>query len=156
MKFYKTDRKSGFTLVELLVVISMLMILAGAVSTSVASSERRAKISRATAEAKELTNAIIAYSHFISEDNDMPQFASWKTADKATLGFVIGEGKQLDGVRVPVLYNASFNGTRLLDPWKRPYEVMIKKTVFDKKSDKTNKLKSFVAFPNYNRRPADK
>ena len=55
---------SGFTLVELLVVIAMLMLLAGAVTSSVASAQRRAKIAQATAEAQEMTNAIRAFEHF--------------------------------------------------------------------------------------------
>ena len=42
----KTQRQTrgGFSLVELIVVIGMLMLLAGAVTTSVAGANRRAKI----------------------------------------------------------------------------------------------------------------
>lgn len=155
MKFHKTERKAGFTLVELLVVLAMLMILAAAITTSVASGERRAKISRATAEAKEMTNAILAYSHFGS-DYEMPRFDSWTPATKKTLDFIIGE-KTVNNERVPVLYNASFNGNEMRDPWGRTYYVMIKEgSSFSSQSLSSDRLDSYVAFPNINRRPADK
>ena len=156
MKFRKTDRKSGFTLVELLVVLSMLMLLAAAITSSVASGERRAKIAKATAEAQELTNAILAYSHFGS-DYKMPEnLKKWTVADKGSLDFIIGE-KTVNGEKI-VLYNASFRGNVMQDPWGRPYEVIVKesKPVEDQTPSGLNNLSSFVAFPNFNRRPADK
>ena len=158
MKFYKRDRKSGFTLVELLVVLSMLMILAASITTSVASGEKRAKISRATAEAKEMTNAILAYSHF-GPDYDLGKhkYNTWTPATKQSLRFIIGD-EVVNGEKVPVLYNAAFNGDRMLDPWGRPYYVMIKEgSAFkDEAIARSGDLRSYVAFPNFNRRPADK
>ena len=56
--------KRGFTLVELLVVIAMLMLLVGAVTSSVTRAQKRAKIVQATAEAQEITNAILAYENY--------------------------------------------------------------------------------------------
>ena len=156
MKFRKTDRKSGFTLVELLVVLSMLMLLAAAITSSVASGERRAKIAKATAEAQELTNAILAYSH-LGSDYKMPEnLKKWTVADKNSLDFIIGE-KTVNGEKI-VLYNASFRGNVMQDPWGRPYEVIVKesKPVEDQTPSGLNNLSSFVAFPNFNRRPADK
>ena len=55
--------KRGFTLIELLVVIGMLVVLMGAVTTSVGQSRRRTQISKATQDVKEITNAILAYQN---------------------------------------------------------------------------------------------
>ena len=52
-----TKRKRGFTLVELITVIAMLLLLMGAVTSSVSGARRRAKIQQAISEAQELTNA---------------------------------------------------------------------------------------------------
>ena len=126
MKFYKTYRKSGFTLFELLVVLSMLMILAASITTSVASGEKRAKISRATAEAKEMTNAILAYENW--DDNhtlkNYQTSKSWKDATEDALQFILGGVQNKQG-KVPVLYNAAIRGGKVLDPWGTPYQYMI-------------------------------
>lgn len=52
----RSDR-NGFTMVELLVVIAMLMILAGSITSSVGSASRRAKIQQATTELQEIGRA---------------------------------------------------------------------------------------------------
>ena len=53
--------RKGFTLIELLVVVAMIMILIGTLVVSVEQARTRARIAKATQEAKELTNAILAY-----------------------------------------------------------------------------------------------
>ena len=142
--------KSGFTLVELLVVIAMLMLLAGAVTSSVAKAQRRAKIAQATAEAQEMTNAILAYEHFGS-GKKLPNYDDVE-ATEANMKFILGEAEE----NVPVLYNASIKGGEIRDPWGRPYRVTIKvgKPIHTD-TDGSDQLKSYVAFPNFNRRPAD-
>ena len=57
-------RCRGFTLIELLVVLAMIMILAGAMTASVNAARRRARISKAQQEMKELTNAILAFEQY--------------------------------------------------------------------------------------------
>jgi len=147
-------RTSGFTLVELLVVIAMLMLLAGAVTSSISSAQRRAKIAKATAEAQEMTNAILAYEHF-GADYKLPTFDSPTPATEANLSFILG-GKSVNGQKVPVLYNASITGGQILDPWRHPYYVTIKVgSQVHPDTDTSDNLKSYVAFPNFNRRPAD-
>jgi len=152
--FHLSSPRSGFTLVELLVVIAMLMLLVGAVSSSVSSAQRRAKIAQATAEAQEMTNAILAYQHF-GEDYKLPTLDN-VPATETTLSFILGGGKGPTGETIPVLYNASVKGGQILDPWMHPYYVTIRagKTI-NTEEDSTDNLKSYVAFPNFNRRPAD-
>lgn len=141
----------GFTLVELLVVIAMLMLLAGAVTSSVASAQQRAKVAKATAEAQEMTNAILAYEHAggaMQQLNKVP-------ATEANLAFLLGDGK-VDGQGLGVLFNASIKSGQVLDPWGRPYYITIKVgRAVRPEIDSSDNLKSYVAFPNFNRRPAD-
>ena len=141
----------GFTLVELLVVIAMLMLLAGAVTSSVASAQRRAKIAKATSEAQEMTNAILAYEHAggsMQPLNKVP-------ATEANLAFLLGEGKA-DGQSLGVLFNASIKNGSFLDPWGHPYYVTVKVgRAIRPETDSSDNLESYVAFPNFNRRPAD-
>ena len=150
-------RTSGFTLVELLVVIAMLMLLAGAVTSSVASAEKRAKISKATAEAKEMTNAILAYQHF-GDKYKMPIYQNGVEANQKSLSFILGGDKGPNGETIPVLYNASVaSDGKILDPWGKAYVVTIRKgDQIKAETDSTDDLKSYVAFPNFNRHPADK
>ena len=51
----------GFTLIELLVVIAMIAILMGAIGSSMNQARKRAMISKATQDVKEMTNAILAF-----------------------------------------------------------------------------------------------
>lgn len=149
---------SGFTLVELLVVIAMLMLLAGAVTSSVASAQRRAKIAQATAEAQEMTNAIRAFEHFWGEQDlksKMPKMNDTEATEGA-MSFILGGDPGPDGEKLPVLYNASIKGGKILDPWGHAYRVTIKEgKSFASTPDPTDQLKSYVAFPNFNRRGAD-
>ena len=154
----KGQRKPGFTLVELLVVIAMLMLLAGAVTSSVASAQRRAKIAQATAEAQEMTNAIRAYEHFWGEQDlarKMPTQLNETPAEADQLKFILGEENGPNGEKLPVLYNASIKGGKILDPWGKPYLVTVKEgDTFRRVPDDSDKLMSYVAFPNFNRRGA--
>ena len=99
----KGQRNLGFTLVELLVVIAMLMLLAGAVTSSVAKAQRRAKIAQATAEAQEMTNAIRAFEHFWGEQDlqsKMPKMNDTEATESA-MSFILGGDPGPDGEKLP-------------------------------------------------------
>lgn len=149
----RSDR--GFTLVELLVVMAMLMLLAGAITSSVSSAQKRAKIAQATSEAQEMTNAILAYQHF-GTDYKLPTFNN-TPANEANLSFILGGETGPNGQKIPVLFNASIKNGQILDPWGHPYYVTIKvgRPIRTQTSSSDN-IRSYVAFPNFNRRPADK
>ncbi len=142
--------KKGFTMVELMVVMAMLMLLIGAVSSSVASASRRAKISKATTTVQEMTNAILAYEnagHPLSS-HSMQQ---WTVADESSMGFILGTESE----DVPVLFNAAIRNGKILDPWGKPYYVMIRKGNI-KQELKERKVENPTSFfPNLNRITAD-
>ena len=157
----RSDRR-GFTLVELIVVIGMLMLLAGAISSSIAGASRRAKIQRATTEAQEMTKAILSYENYGDEDGLQAFCMEEQEATESSLGFILGltEIKQKNGEKgkVPVLFNGALTNGKILDPWGNPYRVTIRqgKKVDGGEGEASATLRAFVSFPNYNRRPADK
>ena len=139
----------GFTLVELLVVIAMLMLLAGSVSSAVVSAQRRARIAKATAGVQEMTNAILAYENMV-EDGGMPGgFDDWTDAREGKMGFILGKGGNGEFGEIPVLYNGEVKGGALVDPWGSVYRVMIRKSTIAT-SDKILKstMRSNVYVPN--------
>ena len=157
--------KKGFTLVELLVVIAMLLLLVGSVTTAVASAQRRAKVMQATAEAQEMTNAILAYENY-GKNFSLDKYAkgTWLDATVDNVGFILGrEQSQMgEGGDIPVLFNAAVRKVGkeegILDPWGRVYRVMIRKTddieSENQQERQSDKLTTYMAFPNFNRRSA--
>ena len=155
--------KGGFTMVELIVVVAMIMILAGSVSSSVGAAHRRAKIQQAITVAQEMTNAILAYENYGKPGNVSPLDAkvtgedNWKDCTQGDLKFILGQEPMPDGQEgnVPVLFNAAVTGDRILDPWKNVYRYKIAKGNVDQESTAQRTTSSAVAFPNLNRIPAD-
>ena len=100
-----------------------------------------------------MTNAILAYEHF-GDDYKLPNYDN-TPATESNMGFILGDAT-VNGQKVPVLYNASVKGGQILDPWGNPYYVTIKAgKPIRTETDSSDQLKSYVAFPNFNRRPAD-
>ena len=146
--------KKGFTLVELIVVIAMIMILMGSVTSAVVSARKRAKIAKATVTCQEITNAILAYENYRSLDK-----VSTKEGEttRNTLSFILS-GQDMDekGNPIPVLYNADIKGTDILDPWGKPYKFRIRQTNVQIKDSLANSaVDTNVMFPNYGRRRAE-
>ena len=117
--------KKGFTLVELLVVVGMIALLTGAVGNSVNEARKRARVAKAHAEVKEMTNAILAYENY--NPGNLPTMES-ADATRANLGFILGENAtDADGNEIPVLFNANVSHDgKIRDPWGRPYLVTIR------------------------------
>lgn len=118
-----TLTKRGFTLVELLVVIAMIAVLAGAFSTAVAGAQERAKIQKALSEVKVVSQAILAYENY----DELPLKVR-EEVSASSLGFLIGQGGTAkSGGKIPVLLMAVLTGGGvMLDPWGTPYRVTIK------------------------------
>lgn len=146
-----TLTKRGFTLVELLVVVAMIAIIMGAMSVSVSGAMERARIQRATAEVKIITQAILAYENETKNgaDHKLPPLNK-ADCDASTLGFLLG-GESGQSGRIPVLLQASLSGNgKILDPWGHPYKVTIKET-HPKMKNRTTNLQTGFCLPNANR-----
>ena len=161
----RTEKRSGFTVIELITVISILLLLMGAITTSVTGARRRAMTNQAIAEAQQLTDAILAYENFARPGKDSPLEGkatgeSWKAATEGNLGFVLGNEKNPTGQdgNVPVLFNGAVapNGS-ILDPWKKPYRYRIMSSPVDVEGEQGggNMGEAAFAIPNINRIPAD-
>ena len=120
--------RRGFTLIELMVVVGMIAVLMGAMGVSTMKARTRAKIARATQETKEMTNAILAFENYAT-GHTLEKYANgaWAPCTEGAMAMILGHETGENGEQVPVLYNASIRGGKLLDPWGRPYEYMIEK-----------------------------
>ena len=160
----ETKEKSGFTIVELLTVVAILLLLIGALATSVATARRRARTQQAITEAQQLTDAIAAYENYSRPGQASPlegkaTGASWKEASEGNLAFVLGNEKNPNGQEgnIPVLFEGAVRGGHIRDPWGNPYRYRIQ-------SSKVNMAQgtgagsmgtSAAAIPNINRIPVD-
>ena len=128
-----TSIKRGFTLVELLVVVAMIAIILAAVSTAVAGAQERARVQKALAEVKVVSQAILAYENYDQGGgrHDLPTLNK-QDADKGTIGFILGEGGDAQsGGKIPSMLMAALSsGGKMLDPWGTPYKVTIKEGSF--------------------------
>lgn len=128
--------RKAFTLVELLVVVGMIAVLMGAMTSAVQQARERARVQKATNDVKVITQAILAYE--IWNGDELPTMGSrgraagGVEANEGSLGFLIGKGNA-EGVaggsgssQLPVLLMAQLrNGGALADPWGTPYRVTI-------------------------------
>ena len=120
--------RKGFTLVELLVVIAMIAVILGSLTTSVEAARARARIQKALGEVKAVSQAILAYENYVRGGKyELPTMTD-VDAGADTLGFLIGKGGSAEsGGNIPVLLQASFSADgKMRDPWGTPYKVSIK------------------------------
>ena len=127
---------SAFTLVELLVVVGMIAVLMGALTTAVNGARERARIQKATNDVKVISQAILAYE--IWNGDELPtrgsrgRAASGAEANESTLGFLLGRenargvagGSGTDERNALLMAQLRAGGT-LVDPWGTPYHVTI-------------------------------
>ena len=143
--------RRGFTLIELLVVIAMIAVLIGAVGSGMNQARRRAQIARATQDAKEMTNAILAFENY-AKGRSLKNYAtgSWKEATESSLSMILGGEESDSGELVPVLYNAQIRNGQILDPWGKPYEFLIKR-VGDITPPNSSGFQTAPSLPNFYR-----
>ena len=99
--------RRGFTLIELLVVIAMIAVLMGAVGSGMNQARRRAMVAKATQDAKEMTNAILAFENY-AKNRSLQSYAtgSWRDTTESSMSMILGGEQSDSGDQVPVLYNA--------------------------------------------------
>lgn len=145
-------KRGGFTLVELLVVVGMVAVLMGAMTTSVQAARHRARVQKATSDVKVISQAILAYENY-DTDRELPSL-NRKPAGKDTLGFLLGDGTgPQSGGQMPVLLQAALSsGGQILDPWGHPYLVTIKPNITPIKiTTATGALRTGYYLPNFYR-----
>ena len=149
--------KRGFTLIELLVVVAMVAILGAAFTSSATAARERARIQKATAEVKVITQAILAYENWDPGGGRRKLPERRKVdIDKSTdsLGFILGEGGDAEsGGKIPVMLMAALNsGGKMLDPWGTPYKVTIKESSLTvKPGSASGNLQTGYFLPNWYR-----
>lgn len=121
--------RRGFTLVELLVVVGMIAVLMGAMTTSVRAARHRARMQKAMSDVKVISQAILAYENFGNGGSYELPVLNRAEAGKDSLGFLMGDGTgPQSGGKMPVLLQAALSsGGKILDPWGHPYLVTIKR-----------------------------
>lgn len=159
----RTKGRKGFTIIELITVIAMILLLMGAITSSVTGARRRAKIQQAITEAQQLTDAILAYENFsrpgrASPLEDKATGESWKEAVEGEMGFVLGQEKMPNGQEgnVPVLFNGAVTGGSIRDPWGHAYRYKIMSSAINTDDDHDgDQGEAAFAIPNINRIPVD-
>ena len=145
----------GFTLVELLVVVAMIALIIGALTTAVSSARERARVQKALAEVKVVSQAILAYENWDQGGgkHELPTLNK-QDADRGSLGFILGEGGNAEsGGKIPVMLMAALtSGGKMLDPWGTPYKVTIKANSFTvRPGAATGSLQAGYFLPNWYR-----
>ncbi len=155
MKRFFRDN-SGFTLTELLVVIAMIAILMGMISTGLLQARRNAKRAKAEAELRSLVSAWGQWFQLYGPDTDYewPGAVDGQTdidMDANNLGPVI-DASNSDNPKGIVFLNASIERTgknpdrKYLDPWGNPYRMDFDTSAKDLGS--VFKITSSVYLPN--------
>ena len=119
--------RRAFTLLELLVVIAMLAVLMGALGSGMSQARKRAMVAKATQDAKEMTNAILAFENY-AKNRSLASYATggWLDTTESAMTMILGGETTEGGEQVPILYNAQIRNGAILDPWGKPYQYMIK------------------------------
>lgn len=137
-----TLNRRGFTLVELLVVVAMIAVIMGAISTSFSAARTRANIQKATSEVKVIAQAILSYETWNGDELKPMEDVE---ADGDSLSFLIGRGSAngpdgaSSGGEIPVLLMAKLQGGgKMLDPWGKPYRVTVRANAVNVKYNTVN------------------
>lgn len=148
-----TLTRRGFTLLELLVVATMIAVIMSAMGVAITGAQARVRVQKATAETKIITQAILAYENETrnGEDHELP-ILNRADCDRSTLGFLLGRETGQSG-KIPALLMASLSsGGKMLDPWGHPYKVTIRKNSFRPRfKTMTGQMQTGFFLPNFYR-----
>lgn len=137
---------SGFTLVEMLAVVTIIAILAGASVTGITKAREIARRTRAEAEAREMVNAWLQYFDLYKT---WPNSVAGKNKVDATYKVLgpITDPQHGDNPKGIVLFNLTerTGSSAFLDPWGTPYQLSFAATKSEVHHDSI--LVTSVAFP---------
>lgn len=144
------NSKRGFTLTELIVSIAMMAILMASLTYAVKAAQERARIQKALADVKAITQAILGYEQY-AERHELPQMDK-RECDATSLKFLIGDGDSARGGKLPVLLQAALStGGKMIDPWGNPYYVTIREGGNGSIESPFTSLTTCFAIPNFYR-----
>ena len=129
-------RREAFTLMEMMVVIGMLGVLMGVTFSGIGQARTRARVAKASAEVRELVNAILAYEAAEEALAVTPQPVE---ANATSLKELLGDAGG------PVYLNMKSRDGVFRDPWGQPYRFRIG---LKQESGSAEKFSATVTFPN--------
>lgn len=143
-----SSQKSGFTLVEMLIVLGMLAILMASSFSGLTAARRQAKITKANTEVRQLISAWLAYDAVYNDwPSTPPGGGSIIEATEDNLRELLGKGSSST-----VFLNAPMTGSpaAFRDPWGKPYQFRIKEAT-DTSGKGNIPFTAVITFPNRNR-----
>ncbi len=123
MKNLKIKKNKGFTLIEMIVVISIIAILAAIIGATINKNIRQARIEKARTELLQLVTAIN-----LARSNEGVKTISEVTEKTGTSWYYWGSAEQFNAARADswdkISKKSGINVRRLLyDPWGYPYQI---------------------------------
>ena len=144
----ETFRPSGFTLLEIMLVIVVISILLAMIGASAYSARQRAYAATATAETQQIATAFKSYYLARHEwPGAWKNGKSYEPLTQANLQPLLG-GSGGDGIVYLDLPASRLEGGEFLDPWGNPYEVQTDAVLHPEVSDT---FVGAVSFPNHMR-----
>lgn len=144
----ETFRPSGFTLLEIMLVIVVISILLAMIGASAYSARQRAYAATATAETQQIATAFKSYylAHH-KWPGDWVNGRSYEPLNQANLQPLLG-GAGGDGIVYLDVPDSRFEGGEFRDPWGNPYQVQTLKVLPVVVKDT---FEGAVSFPNHMR-----
>ena len=143
-----SKNRFGFTLLELMVVVGMIAVILGALTTSISSARERARVQKAASDVKVISQAILSYENW-SRDKTLETMER-RDADSSSLGFLLGNEQAESGGKIPILLMAQLKGGgKMTDPWGTPYKVTIRQGTVS--AAQSIQLKTGYFLPNFYR-----
>jgi len=145
--------KRGFTLLELLTVVGMIVLIMGSMTAAVSGAHERARVQKAQADVKSITQAVLGYENH-AKNYTLPTMTDEEISKSSKVGFLFGNGPASEtGEKVPVILQASLSQDGVMrDPWGTPYKISIRVgQVSIKENVGTRSMKTNYVVPNFNR-----
>lgn len=138
--------RRGFTLVELLVVIGMIAIIMASMTVSISGAQERARIQKALAEVKSVTQAVLASENF--DETFMERFKEPQDMTIGNLKFLLGQaGQDAAGHTAPAFLLAALStDSSLKDPWGTVYKISVRSGTIQ--AARFSETKTGVMIPN--------